>query len=168
MRTPRVLFVCLGNICRSPTAEAVFRKRAADASLDVETDSAGTSGCHAGEPPDPRSIRAGKKRGYNFYNIKSRMITEADFHYFDHILAMDMDNFRKLSSLCPHEHMSRLRLFADFAKDARIREIPDPYYAGTEKFESVLDLCEKAGDGLIALLKNNQNMQTEPGTQSIP
>jgi len=104
MQTPKVLFICLGNICRSPTAEAVFRVRAAQAGLDVFIDSAGTSGWHIGEPPDPRSIEAGEARGYSFKGQASRKVIRADFGQFDYVLAMDEKNLRALKEICQWFH----------------------------------------------------------------
>ena len=111
MQTPKVLFICLGNICRSPTAEAVFRVRAAQAGLDVFIDSAGTSGWHIGEPPDPRSIEAGEARGYSFKGQASRKVIRADFGQFDYVLAMDEKNLRALKEICPESYLSRIGLF---------------------------------------------------------
>jgi len=153
MDTPKVLFICLGNICRSPTAEAVFRARAAQAGLDVVIDSAGTSGWHIGESPDPRSIEAGEARGYSFKGQASRKVIRADFGAFDYILAMDEKNVRALQEICPESYLSRIELFLDYASNAATREVPDPYYGGGDGFTSVLDLIEQASDGLIAALK---------------
>jgi protein-tyrosine phosphatase len=153
METPKVLFVCLGNICRSPTAEAVFRARTAQAGLDVVIDSAGTSGWHIGEPPDPRSIEAGEARGYSFKGQASRKVIRADFGEFDHILAMDENNMQALKEICPESYLSRVGLFLDYAPNSSEREVPDPYYGGNDGFTHVLDLIEQASDGLIASLK---------------
>lgn len=153
MQTPKVLFICLGNICRSPTAEAVFRARAEQAGLNVIIDSAGTSGWHIGEAPDPRSIEAGEARGYNFKGQASRKVIRADFGEFDYILAMDDKNMRALEEICPESYLSRLGLFLDYANDGATREVPDPYYGGGDGFTRVLDLIEQASDGLIAALK---------------
>lgn len=151
----RVLFVCLGNICRSPTAEAVFRKKAKEAGLDIEIDSAGTNGFHTGETPDTRTREIGQKRGYDFSGIKSRQISEDDFAHFDHILGMDMKNIRALHDIAPLRQKSKLRLFLDYAPNTPTREVPDPYYSGKDGFENVLDLCEQACEGLISALKTN-------------
>ena len=149
---PKVLFVCLGNICRSPTAEAVFRARAKQAGLELFIDSAGTSGWHIDEPPDPRSIEAGEARGYSFTGQASRKVTRADFGEFDHILAMDESNMAALKEICPESYLSRVRLFLDYAPKSSLREVPDPYYGGGDGFTRVLDLIEQASDGLIAAL----------------
>jgi protein-tyrosine phosphatase len=153
MHTPKVLFVCLGNICRSPTAEAVFRARAEAAGLEVHIESAGTSGWHIGEPPDPRSIEAGQARGYSFAGQASRKVTRADFGAFDYVLAMDGANVKALKEICPENYLPRIGLFLDYAVNASIREVPDPYYGGDGGFTHVLDLIEQASDGLIAALK---------------
>lgn len=153
MHTPKVLFVCLGNICRSPTAEAVFRARAEAACLDVHIESAGTSGWHIGEPPDPRSIEAGQARGYSFAGQASRKVTRADFGAFDYVLAMDRANVTALQEICPENYLPRIGLFLDYAPNALTREVPDPYYGGGDGFTRVLDLIEQASDGLIAALK---------------
>ena len=153
MHTPKVLFVCLGNICRSPTAEAVFRARAEAAGLEVHIESAGTSGWHIGEPPDPRSIEAGQARRYSFAGQASRKVTRADFGAFDYVLAMDAANVKALKEICPENYLPRIGLFLDYAPNASTREVPDPYYGDDGGFTRVLDLIEQASDGLIAALK---------------
>lgn len=150
---PKVLFVCLGNICRSPTAEAVFRARAKAAGLDVHIESAGTNGWHIGEPPDPRSIEAGQARGYSFQGQASRKVIRADFGEFDHVLAMDWSNIEALKEICPESYLSRIGLFLDYVPNAATREVPDPYYGGGDGFAHVLDLIEQASDGLISALR---------------
>lgn len=150
-RTPvRVLMVCLGNICRSPTAEAVFRQRVEQKGLSdhIEVDSAGTSDWHVGEPPDRRSINAGRQRKYDLSPLRARQATAADFHRFDYVLAMDHANMRDLLAICPPGHENRLSLFLSHGSDAT-EEVPDPYHAGQEGFETVLDLIEDACDNLI-------------------
>jgi len=153
MSVPKVLFICLGNICRSPTAEAVFRARAKAAGVDVIIDSAGTSGWHIGEPPDPRSLEAGEARGYSFHGQASRKVIRADFGDFDYVLGMDEANIEALKEICPESYLPRIGLFLDYAPNASTREVPDPYYGGGDGFTRVLNLIEQASDGLIAALK---------------
>lgn len=152
---PSVLFVCLGNICRSPTAEAVFRKKVREAGLDVYIDSAGTSGAHAGESPDRRSIAAGQIRGYSFAGQSSRQVQAEDFERFDYILAMDKSNLRNLGRFKPKGARTEPRLFLDFAVDILTEDVPDPYYGGPDGFDHVLDLIEAASAGLIAEIAAN-------------
>lgn len=150
-----VLFVCLGNICRSPTAEAVFKKKAAEAGLDIDIDSAGTHGYHIGKPADKRSQAAGIERGYSFKGLKCRRVDESDFERFDYILAMDSSNLANLHGMAPGQHHNKIKLFLDFA-DVEDKEVPDPYYGGKRGFELVLDLIEEASDGLIVHIKQTQ------------
>ncbi|NDV90940.1 low molecular weight phosphotyrosine protein phosphatase [Alteromonas sp. 345S023] len=147
-----LLFVCLGNICRSPTAEAVFIRKAADAGLDLIIDSAGTHGYHIGKAPDKRSQSAGTARGYSFKGLKCRRVDESDFEKFDYILAMDKSNLDNLHKICPSEYQHKIHLFLALA-GADEEEVPDPYYGGKGGFELVLDLIEDAADGLIEHLK---------------
>lgn len=150
MRAKKVLVVCLGNICRSPTAQAVLRHKAQLHSLNIKIDSAGTSASHKGERPDSRSIKAGSARGYNFSDIYSRPVFEQDFADFDLILAMDNDNLAELTRRCPAEHSHKIKLFLAFHPEfPAISEVPDPYYSGSKGFELVLDLIEHACDKLI-------------------
>ena len=150
-----ILFVCMGNICRSPTAEGVFRKRARAAGLGdtVTVDSAGTHGYHNGNPPDPRSTEYAAKRGIDLSTQRSRKVTAADFIDFDHLYAMDRDNLALLTAACPSEHRHKLGLFMQFAKHAGSTEVPDPYHGGADGFDRVLDYIEDASDGLIAALQ---------------
>ena len=150
-----VLFVCLGNICRSPTAEAVFRHKAELAGLDIQIDSAGTHGYHIGKQPDRRSQNAGVERGYSFKGLKCRRVDEGDFERFDFILAMDNSNLANLHGMSPSQYHDKIKLFLDFA-NADDKEVPDPYYGGKRGFELVLDLIEEASDGLIAHIKQTQ------------
>ena len=150
-----VLFVCLGNICRSPTAEAVFKHKAAQAGLNIEIDSAGTHGYHIGKPADKRSQAAGVDRGYSFKGLKCRRVDESDFERFDYILAMDNSNFANLHGMSPSQYQEKIKLFLDFA-NVEDKEVPDPYYGGKRGFELVLDLIEEASDGLIAHIKQTQ------------
>lgn len=136
-RPRRVLLVCMGNICRSPTAEAVLRAHALKAGLSVEFDSAGTENYHVGDPPDPRSIRHAQRRGYDLSYLRARQVADGDFRAFDLILAADELNLRELRRRCPTELHARLQLFlGDVA-------LPDPYYGESDDFEKVLDLVEK-------------------------
>jgi protein-tyrosine phosphatase len=151
----RILFVCLGNICRSPTAEVVLRVLAAREAPDLalEVDSAGTAGYHVGEPPDPRTRQAAARRGYDLSPLRARVVEPGDFERFDLILAMDRENLRVLRRRAPasvHEH---LRLFLEFAPQGGSEDVPDPYYGGPNGFEEVLDLVEGAARGLLAHLR---------------
>ena len=149
-----VLFVCLGNICRSPTAHAVFRQKVQDTKLSIEIDSAGTAGYHEGAKPDKRSIKHGKKRGYDFSNLAARAVKSADFEHYDYILAIDAQNYKDLMKKCPRDFQHKIHLFLDFANNyPNQNEVPDPYYGGEKGFEFVLDLVEDASDGLIKHLE---------------
>lgn len=151
----RVLFVCMGNICRSPTAQGVFEKMLEDAALtcDVEVDSAGTHAYHVDEPPDPRSQKAAKARGIDLSTQQARKVEASDFETFDYIVAMDRDNLAKLTAACPEAHQERLHLFLDFTAEHKDSDVPDPYYGGSRGFERVLDLVEAASKGLIERLR---------------
>ena len=151
----RVLFVCMGNLCRSPMAEGVFRHYVSRAGLDgrIAIDSAGTHGYHVGEPPDPRAQRTADRRGYDLSGQRGRQIGDADFGEFDYLLAMDEANLRALELQCPSQHAHKLRLFMEFGADAAPREVPDPYYGGEQGFEHVLDMIEQASQGLLSHLR---------------
>lgn len=146
----RLLFVCMGNICRSPTAEGVMRARLAAAGLRVEVDSAGTHGYHVGDPPDARSQAHARRRGVDLSAQRARQLQADDFERFDWVLVMDEDNHARAAALCPPSRRDRLQLFLPHAlgPDAP-RAVPDPYYGGADGFETVLDLCEQACDALI-------------------
>ncbi|AGH45337.1 low molecular weight protein-tyrosine-phosphatase [Paraglaciecola psychrophila] len=152
--TPSVLFVCLGNICRSPSAEAVFKTKAADIGLVIEIDSAGTAGYHKGAAPDKRSQAVGMERGYSFKGLKCRKVVQQDFEKFDYILGMDNQNIASLLEACPEELQHKVTLLLSFS-DAEEREVPDPYYGGKGGFEYVLDLIEQGADGFIKHLKSS-------------
>ena len=150
----RILFVCLGNICRSPTAEGVLRAMAAREypQLDVEVDSAGTADYHVGEPPDRRTIAAARRRGYDVAGLRARRVTRDDLARFDHVLAMDRANLADLELLRARESKARIELFLDYAPECGFDEVPDPYHGGVEDFERVIDLCESAARGLLERL----------------
>ncbi len=151
----RILFVCLGNICRSPTAEAVLRAVASREApeLEIEIDSAGTAGYHVGESPDRRSQAAARRRGYDMSGLRARILTPEDFERFDFILAMDRNNIAQLQRRAPAAARERVRLFLEFAPEADAAEVPDPYYGGPNGFEQVLDLVEAAARGLLRHLR---------------
>lgn len=157
MTTTTVLFVCLGNICRSPTAEGVLRAIAARefSDLGLEIDSAGTADYHVGEPPDRRTVAAARRRGYDLAGLRARQVQIADFRRFDYIIAMDRGNLAELEGRRTPDSTARLSLFMDFAPPGLQAggEVPDPYYGGVEDFEHVLDLCEHAARGLLERLR---------------
>jgi protein-tyrosine phosphatase len=144
-----VLFVCMGNICRSPSAEAVFRHKMKVKGLALKVDSAGTVGAHAKQKPDHRAQKAGVVRGYSFDGIKARKVTVQDFTDFDLILAMDYDNVAELKKVAPPAMHDKIHLMLDFATEHEEEQVPDPYYGGAKGFEYVLDLVEAASDGLL-------------------
>jgi protein-tyrosine phosphatase len=149
----RVLFVCMGNICRSPTAEAVVREFAQrGAGLALEVDSAGTHGYHTGDAPDERSILAARRRGFDLALLRARVVEAADFERFDLVLAMDDAVLQRLREIAPARHAERVQLFLDFAPGLGRRDVPDPYYGGASGFEEVLDLVEEGARGLLAAL----------------
>jgi protein-tyrosine phosphatase len=154
----RVLFVCMGNICRSPTAEGVFRHLVKQQGMTdaILIDSAGTHDYHIGDAPDARSQAAAAKRGYDLGGLRARQVTREDFSTFDYVLAMDTHNHGLLLQQCPAEHRHRVRLFLEFADGDVPQEVPDPYYGGAKGFELVLDLVENAAQGLLRHIKNNQ------------
>jgi protein-tyrosine phosphatase len=149
-----VLFVCMGNICRSPTAEGVFRHHVAEAGLDAlfEIDSAGTHAYHVGEPPDRRAQEAATRRGVSLADIRARRVAAEDFGRFHHIIAMDEDNLVMLHEQADAAHRDKIRLFLEFGSGPET-EVPDPYYGGTTGFERVLDLVEDASRGLLEVLR---------------
>ncbi|WP_041409055.1 low molecular weight protein-tyrosine-phosphatase [Shewanella sp. MR-4] len=143
--------VCMGNICRSPTAEAVCRAKIRERRLNIDVDSAGTIGYHQGDQPDSRSMAAGKKRGLSFDGMRARQVVDADFEHFDLILAADNSNLGDLRRRCPPEYQYKLKLMLSFG-DCDTDEVPDPYYGGAQGFELVLDLLEQSIDALLAQL----------------
>jgi protein-tyrosine phosphatase len=147
----RILFVCMGNICRSPTAEGVFRHLVEERApgLDLEIDSAGTHDYHVGEPPDERAIAAASRRGIDLGRLRARQVEDADFERFDLIVAMDRLNRVTLLERAPPVAHERIRLFMEYAGDRNVEDVPDPYYGGPLGFEQVLDLAEEAAAGLL-------------------
>ena len=151
MTTYSILFVCMGNICRSPTAHGVFRQRVIDHGLSawVKVDSAGTHNYHPGSPPDERSQEHAAKRGYDLSDLRARQIQDADFEHHDLILVMDMDNLALLQDECPPQHLAKVQRLTEFCKKLDSPVVPDPYYGGNSGFEDVLDLVEDACEGVI-------------------
>jgi protein-tyrosine phosphatase len=146
-----VLFICMGNICRSPTAEAVFRSYVENANLagQILIDSAGTHDYHIGDAPDLRAKRAAQQRGYDMSGLCGRQVEEGDFRRFDYVLAMDKANLAILKRLAPPGSVAQVRLFLEYARHHAEREVPDPYYGGADGFEHVLDMVEDAAEGLL-------------------
>ena len=161
----RVLFICLGNICRSPTAEGVFRAlvRREGLSDQISTDSCGTSDWHIGGPPDARASEEAKRRGISLDDLKARQIHVDDFADFDYVLGMDKHNIDRLSQLCPPLYRDRVQLFLDFAPALPIREVPDPYYGGDDGFRAVFDMIETASQGLLDDIRKT-HLQNKPVT----
>jgi len=151
MRKISVVFVCMGNICRSPTAEAVFRHYVENAGMSglILIDSAGTHNYHVGDPPDSRALHSAQQRGYDMSKLRGRQVGEDDFRRFDYVLAMDRANLAILQSITPRNSDTRARLFLEYARHHAEREVPDPYYGGADGFERVLDMVEDAAQGLL-------------------
>lgn len=154
----RVLFVCLGNICRSPTAQGVFEQIVAEAGWQgrIEVDSAGTHAYHVGEPPDERAQMEAARRGIDLSNQRARAVSEVDFHEFDFVVAMDSSNHSILLSRCPAERRERVVRLMDFAPDLGETDVPDPYYGGQHGFSRVLDLVEAGSRGFFAHIRQLQ------------
>ena len=153
----RVLFVCLGNICRSPTADGVFRRIVEDAGLShaIGCESAGTHAYHVGEGADQRSAHAARRRGYDLSKHSARRVRASDFDEFDYVLAMDRDNLRHLQAAAGSSPRAKVKLFLEFAPAAHVREVPDPYARGDDGFEQVLDLVESACEGLLEHIRTH-------------
>jgi protein-tyrosine phosphatase len=162
----RVLFVCTGNICRSPTAEGVFRDVVERAGLaaQVAVESAGTHAYHSGEGADRRALRAAAERGIDLSEHVARQIARKDFQDFDYVLAMDRENYSHLVAAAPATHRARVALFMDFARELGVSEVPDPYYGRHDGFEHVLDLVEAASEGLLADVKSTLAGRTKPSS----
>ena len=158
MKKFSVLFVCTGNICRSPTADGVLRKMVTDAGLAkvVEVDSAGTHDYHVGEPPDGRSQEHALKRGYDLSPLRARQVQVDDFEKFDLLLALDDGHLKILQRLCPPKYRSKVHRFTEFCTRHKSHEVPDPYYGGAQGFEHVLDLVEDGCAGLIDHIRKAQ------------
>lgn len=156
----RLLFVCMGNICRSPTAEGVFSALVQQQGLSefIKVDSAGTHAFHISEPPDIRAQRAAQKRNVDLSSLRARKAITNDFHEFDYILAMDRSNYEDLESISPEDLRHKLHLFLDFAPHLETRDVPDPYYGGPSGFERVLDMIEDASSGLLEYLKQKHSL----------
>lgn len=153
----KVLFVCLGNICRSPTAEGVFRELVQQKGLNnrIVTDSAGTGSWHVGKEPDKRAQAAARTRGYDLSDLRARQAVVADFREFDYVLAMDRNNYVDLERLCPPGYEDRLHMFLSFDPNCPEEEVPDPYFGGAAGFDYVLDLVEEAANGLLIDIERN-------------
>jgi protein-tyrosine phosphatase len=151
----KILFVCMGNICRSPMAEGYFRYLLAQRAehLNVSIDSAGTHGYHAGHPPDERAQAASSRRGFDISNLAARNVVATDFEIFDYIVAMDQDNIEDLKSKADPAYHDRIHLFLDYSEAHVGADVPDPYYGGKIGFERVLDLIEMAAEGFLEELE---------------
>ena len=155
MEKIKVLFVCMGNICRSPTAEGVFAKLLKEQGVEsyFVIDSAGTHAYHENEPPDPRSQKAALERHVQLAHLRARKVIMGDFEDFDYLLAMDDDNYVVLMDVCPEAYKHKVGYFLDYAPQLKVREVPDPYYGGKYGFERVLDMIEIASEGFLDMLK---------------
>jgi len=157
-----VLFVCMGNICRSPTAHGVFLDMVNKAELEdrIKVDSAGTHAYHVAEPPDPRAQEAALKRDVDLSGLRARKAVQNDFYEYDYVIAMDNSNFSSLLSMAPEGHEDKLKLFLEYAPHLDVTEVPDPYYGGRNGFERVLDLIEAASEGLLEDVKKHHNLNS--------
>jgi protein-tyrosine phosphatase len=156
----RVLFVCLGNICRSPTAEGVFTRLIKDEGLEefFHIDSAGTHAYHVGQPPDERAQAAARKRGIELGRLKGRQVAPEDVQEFDYVLAMDFENLDNLIKICPKGYEYKVSLFLSHAPDLEVEEVPDPYYGGKSGFDYVLDITEEAAKGLLKKIRKEKGI----------
>lgn len=154
----RVLFVCLGNICRSPMAEGLFRRLVEHEGYGefIEIDSAGTHAYHIGEPPDIRAQAAAAKRGADISSLRGRHATANDLHIFDYVLAMDRENFEHLQEICPRGKENKIQLFLEYAPQRELKEVPDPYFGSHAGFDRVLDMIEEAAAGLLAEIRRQR------------
>lgn len=157
MKHVKVLFVCLGNICRSPTAEGIFRALVEEKGLSdrLEIDSAGTSGWHQGEPPDPRSQEEALRHGVDLGGQRSRAVVARDFEYYDYLCAMDSANLKELRRACPKGLEKKLYRLTSFAPELRVNDVPDPYYGGDRGFENVFKIVEASAQGLLAHIERH-------------
>jgi len=157
MRKTKVLFVCMGNICRSPTAEGVFRDKMRKTGMEkqIEIDSAGTHDYHAGSAPDARAQKAAQEHGYDLSKLRGRQVSDQDFAVFDYVLAMDRDNLNNLLRRCPPQYKHKVKLYLAFSRRFPNLNVPDPYYGGNKGFKQVLEMVEDAADGLLAEIARN-------------
>lgn len=161
MEKIKVLFVCMGNICRSPTAEGVFTKLVKDQGLDAHfaIDSAGTHAYHIGKEPDLRSQAAALQRGIDLSNLRAREVRDEDFEDFDFLLAMDDDNYAILLNTCPEQYKAKIKYFLDYAPELNERQVPDPYFGGVYGFERVLDMIEEASAGFLTAVQASNDIK---------
>lgn len=152
-----VLFVCLGNICRSPTAHAVFRQMVVDHGLAevIEIDSAGTAAYHVGKHPDTRSMEVARNKGIEMLDLRARQVDMGDFYQYDYILAMDEQNYHNLIEMSLPEHREKIQMFLDYTQDYAETEVPDPYYGGAQGFEHVFNMVDSASLGLLKHIREN-------------
>ncbi len=157
MEKIRVLFVCMGNICRSPTAEGVFQSLIKSEHLGhkIDVDSAGTHAYHMGDAPDLRAQKAAKDRDVDLASLRARKVIVGDYHDFDYLLVMDEDNYQLVMEFCPEEHKHKVKYFLEYAPHLDTLEVPDPYYGGKYGFELVLDMVEDASTGFLNSLKKS-------------
>ncbi|AKH19606.1 low molecular weight protein-tyrosine-phosphatase [Sedimenticola thiotaurini] len=160
MKKISVLFVCMGNICRSPTAHGVFEKLVEDTGLSqyIEVDSAGTHAYHVGNPPDPRAQKTALSRGVDLSQQRARQAEHSDFERFDYVIAMDQDNLNNLLAIAPENHREKLHLLLDFAPELEKREVPDPYFGGTRGFDKVFDLVSDASQALLTAIRRKHQL----------